>query len=142
MYDIKKVSTLFGALALMLMSACASLERHEASFRLITQYAVLKFIEQAPADHREQRAERIFSIATSLKPLVSGDTSLELLQGAVALQLDQASLSPADRVLANALVLAIVDEARIRIGEGVLTADQRMKVEQVLDWVISASRMT
>lgn len=124
-----------------LLSACATLDQHQASFRLVTQYAVLKFIEQSPAEHRAERANRIFAIATSLKPLVSGETSLELLQQAVAKQLDSASLSPADRLLADALVQAIVDEAKIRIGGGVLTPDQQMKVISVLDWVISASRM-
>lgn len=134
----KKIISFVSAL---LLGGCASLSTSDASFRLVTQYAVLKFIEQTPADQRADKIQRIEKFVSVVKAHASGETSLELLQQAISKEMDAAGLSSADRLLADALVLAITDEARARIGSGVLNPDQLLAVTKVLDWVLAAARM-
>lgn len=126
-------------LLMIVLSSCASFERHEPSARLVTQYAVLKYAERLPVESRNVRVDRIRAIAAEVKALASGETSLALLQLAVSSQLDKAQLSPADRLLADGLVQIISAELQRRIGEGVLSGDQRVQVVTVMEWVIAAA---
>lgn len=126
---------------LLILTACATFKEHETTAKLVTQYATLKYLEKVPAAELDQRRERIRAIATDVKALATGETSLILLQAAVSSQLDKAGLSPADRLLADGLVQVIVAELQQRIGSGVLSPEQLVQVSQVLDWVITATQM-
>lgn len=127
---------------LIALSGCASLEKHEPTARLVTQYAVLKYAEKLPADSRAARIERIRTIAIEVKAMTTGETSLSLLQLAVASQLDKAGLSPADRLLADGLVQIISAELEERIGTGVLAPEQLVQVSEVMDWIIAATNVS
>lgn len=126
-------------LLLIVLSGCATFEKHEPTARLVTQYAVLKYAERLPEESRATRIERIKSIAAEVKALTSGETSLSLLQLAVSAQLDKAGLSPADRLLADGLVQIIGAELQQRIGDGVLSPEQLVQVSEVMDWIIAAT---
>ena len=128
-------------LSFIMLVGCATFEKHETTAKLVTQYATIKYIEQIPEADKIERKARIVAVATDAKALASGDTTLTALQTAVNEQLDKAGLSPADRLLANGLVEIIVAELQARIGEGVLSPEQRVQVVEVLDWVIQAAAM-
>lgn len=128
-------------LAFLMVAGCATFEQHETSAKLVTQYATLKYIEQIPTDQKAERKARIVAVATDVKALASGESTLSALQAAVNQQLDKAGLSPADRLLANGLVEILVAEIQIRVGEGVLSPEQRVQVVEVIDWVLQAAQM-
>jgi uncharacterized lipoprotein YajG len=125
--------------ATLLLVGCSSnpTAREEALIGLTVQYATAKYIEERP-----ESRERIVSVATAAKGIVDGDASVTLLvlQEFVGGELDKAGLSPADRVLANALVSLIVAELQAKVGEGLLEPDQRLRVAKILDLVIAAAR--
>lgn len=127
--------------AVALLAGCTTLKEHETSARLVTQYATLKYLERYSVAARTERSERIRLIAADVKTFAAGETTLTLLHGSVASRLDQAGLSPADRLLADGLVQIIVAELQQRIGAGVLSAEQLVVVNEVLDWIIQATQM-
>jgi hypothetical protein len=131
--------------ALLLLAACASnpSPRDEAIIGLAVQYSVAKYLEEAPENKRAEKADNIRRIAGTVKVLVGGDAQATLLtlQEYVGQEIDKLSLSPADRVLASGLVTLVVAELQAKVGEGLLDADQRVRVAQILDLVIAAARV-
>lgn len=121
------------------LSGCASTPdaRQDAIVTIAVQYATAKYIEERPNSR-----ENIVRIAEGVKALVGGDATATLitLQEFVGGELDKAGLSPADRVLANALVGLIVAELQAKVGEGLIPADQRVRVAAILDLVIAVAR--
>lgn len=138
---MRRLAALYFAFLLLVGCATDQFTRHETTAKLVTQYAVLKYAENIPDDQRTARVERIRTIATDVKALASGDTTLVALHDVVNQQLDKAGLSAADRLLANGLVDVIVAELQARIGDGVLSPEQRVQVVAVLDWVIQATAL-
>jgi hypothetical protein len=127
-------------LSVLSLTGCASFEQHENTAKPIIQYATFKVIEQGKSPEAQaQKADNIRRIATDVRGLVSGDSTLPLLQDAVGKQLVKLNLSPADQFLANALLQAIVEELQAKIGTGVLKPDQLVQVDTVLGWVIEAA---
>lgn len=127
------VTAMFAILGLQL-AGCGTLERHENTARLAVTYATLKGIEKG-LDPVRTRA-----VAESAKAIVSGEAvTLTALQEAISGELKGMELSPADRMLADALVGAIAQELQLRIGTGVLSPEQKVQVGEVLQWVISAT---
>jgi type IV pilus biogenesis protein CpaD/CtpE len=133
---LRKFATL---VATLLLVGCSSTPtaRDEAIIGIAVQYATAKYIEQKPGS-----AENIVRVAEGVKALVGGDATATLitLQEYVGSELDKLSLSPADRVLANALVQLIVAELQAKVGEGLLEPDQRVRVASILDLVIAVAR--
>ena len=125
-----------------LMAGCGTLRERPAAAQLVTQFAVLKYAERFEEGARAERMGRIRSIATTVKGLAEGETTLPLLQAAVASQLDKAGLSPADRLLADGLVQLIAQELQSRIGAGVLSPEQLVAVRKVMDWIVSAATIS
>jgi hypothetical protein len=126
--------------ATLLLVGCSSnpTARDEALIGITVQYATAKYIEDRP-----ESRENIVRVATAAKALVGGDASATLLtlQEFVGGELAKIELSPADRVLANALVNLIVAELQAKVGEGLLEPDQRVRVANILDLVIAAARV-
>lgn len=130
-----------GALAALCLTAvlagCGSLERHENTARLAVTYAALKGVENG-LDPVRMRA-----VAENAKAVVSGEAvTLVSLQDVITSQLTGLNLSPADRFLADSLVRAIAQELQLRIGTGVLSAEQKVEVAEVLQWVIDATYLS
>jgi type IV pilus biogenesis protein CpaD/CtpE len=130
---------LIPVVATLLLVGCSSnpSARDEAIIGLAVQYATAKYIEEKPGS-----AENIVRVAEGVKALVGGDASATLvtLQEYVGQELTKLELSPADRVLANALVNLVVAELQAKVGEGLLEPDQRVRVAKILDLVIAAAR--
>lgn len=129
-------------LALSLASSCATLENNPASAKLVTQYAVLKFAEQSSADKRAERIANVQRVATDVKAIAAGEpVSIGLLKAAVGAEIAKLNLSPADTMLANALVDMLAIELSERVGEGILDPDQLVQVAKVMDWIIEAAAL-
>jgi hypothetical protein len=127
------VAALYLVAALQL-AGCGTVERHETTAKLAVTYATLKGVEKG-LDPARTRA-----VAERAKAIVAGDAvTLVGLQEAISTELAGLELSPADRMLAGILVSAIAQELQLRIGVGVLSAEQKVKVGEVLQWVIDAT---
>jgi len=127
-------------LSALLLSGCSSnpSARDETLVGIAVQYATAKIVEQSS---RPNTRDTIVRIATDLKALASGEAvTLLALEEVVGGELNKLSLSPADRVLADALVSLVVAELQAKVGDGLLEPDQRVKVERILDLIISAAR--
>ncbi len=128
------LAVVFAAVA----SGCATFRDNQPAARLAVTYATLKVIEGG--DDQVARAQKILDIANDAKHFLDGDAvTLSALEQAVRDRLAAEELSPADRLLADALVLTIAAELRERIGQGALGAEQRVTVSTVLDWVTQAA---
>lgn len=113
--------------------------REEAIVDIAIQYGVAKYKEQSSDGERSE--ENIVRVATALKAVTAGDAvTLLTLQEFVDGEIAKLELSPADRVLANALVRLVVAEIQVKIGEGLLSPERRVRVDQILDLIIAAAR--
>lgn len=126
--------------AVTFLPGCASLSTgNSQQSKIVVQLGTMKAIE-ADKDHAGERALKVREIAKEAKTFLDGnDVSVSMLAGAVSARLAGIDLAPSDRVLAAALVDAVVSEIDVRVGEGLLSPDERMTVSQVLDWVIDAT---
>lgn len=104
---------------------------------IAVKYATAKYIEKAgePA-LQKARAARVVAVVDQIEGLASGDVqvTVDALVAYVAQRLP-VDLSPADRVLAGALIDAAAAELKARIGEGTLPKDGLLQVRSVLQWV-------
>jgi hypothetical protein len=133
---MSKIRILVLGLILPILFACSSnpSARDEAIIDLTISYATAKYIEDRP-----ESRETIVRVATAAKALNSGDTSLLVLQEFVDSEINKLSLSPADEALARGLVALITAEIEAKIGEGLLSPEQRVRVDRVLDLVIATA---
>jgi hypothetical protein len=135
------VISVLAAAAALASVGCETLEKSPNTASLVVQYATAKVIEAGKtADERSARAVRIKSIATEAKTWFDGDdVTVGLLQAAAQARLAKLNLGPADLLLANGLVGVVVEELQKKVGEGVLSPEQKMTVSQVLAWIVGAA---
>lgn len=125
--------------ALVTVTGCKTLTpAQQTTAHLGVVYATSKYIEQAgPAPDQQARAARVIQVVDELDALSQGATATVDELAAFARSKLPASLSPADRVLANSLITIASDELKARIGEGVgqIPPDAKLNVAMVLSWV-------
>jgi len=114
------------------LTACATLEKHSAVVGLVVSQATMRYIESKPVSERASVAARVVSVATDIEAVASGKpvTIAELAR--LALSAIPSNLAPADRQLAIAIVSIAAQELQLKIGEGVLTAEQSVTVNEVV----------
>lgn len=127
------------------LSGCGILSKPEnvPVAKLTVQYATLKFIEKADADHQQERRERIRSIATDVQSLVKSDeqATVPALDTLVRSKVPWDKLSPADTLLANSLIEVIEQELLARVGNSTIPRDQLLQVDLVMSWIFDATKM-
>jgi len=127
-----------GLICGFLMQGCASLGQNVATEKLVIQYATMKVIE-ADQDAMAERAGKIDEIARHAQLFLNTDTAdIALLSAEVHKRLP-ADLSPADRVLANALIDTVMAELQARVGSGLVPPDKKLQVNAVLGWIREAA---
>lgn len=144
--DVQSKAPLLVACAtglMVCMAGCQTIEQSPATARLVTQYAVAKYLEGKKTDAvRFESAARIVKIATDLKTVSAGaEVRLDALRVAVSGALAGQPLSPADRVLADGLVDVLIAEleGRFKSGGGILSPEQLVLVNDVLAWIIAVA---
>ncbi len=121
------------------LTACASFQQNLASEKVVVQYATMKFIE-ADLEDRAGRAAKIREVAADAKSFFDGGVAtVPMLEQAVRDRVVPLQLSPADRVLAAALIDTVVAELQTRVGKGLVPADQAYQVSTVLGWIVDAT---
>jgi hypothetical protein len=138
----------FALLAVLsVMVACASFSKavndNPVVATVAVQYATGKVIEagKTPAA-RQVRAERVVSIASKVKEAAKGRVvTLDELQAVAQGYVAELNLEPADAMLANTVVLAVVAELHKKIETGALNEADQVVLTRVLDWSISAANI-
>jgi uncharacterized protein YceK len=128
----------FFVIATALMVGCASLNQNTAATAAI-QIGVMKVVE-VDAGNERQRAEKIIDIASEARTFLdTADVSVPVLEAAINARLAALDLAPSDRLLAGLVVQSVVGELNVRVGSGLLSAEQRLTVSQVLSAVEKAA---
>jgi hypothetical protein len=133
---------LAGIVASSLLFGCASWTGSQKLAATVgIQYATAKFVEHEPEDKREARAIKVINATVALKAVASDtSTTIDSLQGEAFDLIEKTNLGPADRVLVNTLVAAVIEELRQRVSTGLLKEDDKILVIQVLDNIAAAAR--
>jgi hypothetical protein len=121
------------------LPACQTLDEHGATVKLAITYATMKYIDASGPAAAVNRAARVAAFANQALNAVEGDGFELSAFKAHIMQNLAPDLSTADRVLAVALIDVIAQELQLRIGEGVLTPETRVKAKQVLTWIHEAT---
>lgn len=124
------------AVAALAVSACAMTPDTERRDRLAVQSATMALIERA--DIPAEKAERIADAVDKARTLLSlAEVSVQDIRVALSARIAERAehLSPLEKLAANELIDAIASEVEGRIGAGVLSPEQRVSVNKVLDWV-------
>lgn len=136
------VTMLAGLLAIASLGGCATWTPGQNLAATVgIQYATAKFIEHEPDAKQEARAVKVLNTVTALKAVVENETAtVDTLQGYAYELISRSKLGPADTVLANTIVAAVVEELRRRISSGVLKETDKLVVAKVLDNIAAAAR--
>lgn len=119
------------------LSGCKPSEQLTA--RVAVQYSVGKYLERETPEVRAEKAARILATVELVSSMAENEAvTIDSLRAYVATRLAD-RLSPADRLLAGAIIDAAALELKARVGDGVLKPDQLVKVREVLSWVAEAA---
>lgn len=134
-------AAVIAVLMMVSMTACATFTpTQQLAATVGIQYATAKYIEHEPEAKRDARAVKVINTAVALKAVAENATAtVDTLQGEAYALIDRANLSTADKILANSIVAAVVEELRKRISTGVLKEDDKLVVVKVLDNIIAAA---
>lgn len=127
----------------VVLSGCSTIqqqiENNPDASKLAVQVATMKVIEAGNNAH--ERAVTTRSIVSAAKVwLDTEEVTVDLLHDKVMERVATLSLSPSDKVLVTLLADMAVAELKKRVGDGLIPADKRVTVNQVLSWVDDAAK--
>lgn len=129
-------SLIVSFVAVLALSGCATLGTGSAGEKLVIQVATMKVIEAD--EDRSAKAAKIRAAVDQARVWLDMDgITLADLRSAMLARIG--GLEPSDRLLAAALIDAVAVELETRIGDGILDADKRVRVNAVLSWIAEAA---
>ena len=129
-------SLIVSFVAVLALSGCATLGTGSAGEKLVIQVATMKVIEAD--EDRSAKAAKIRAAVDQARVWLDMDgITLADLRSAMLARIS--GLEPSDRLLAAALIDAVAVELETRIGDGILDADKRVRVNAVLSWIAEAA---
>lgn len=129
-------SLIVSFVAVLALSGCATLGTGSAGEKLVIQVATMKIIEAD--EDRSAKAAKIRAAVDQARVWLDMDgITLADLRSAMLARIG--GLEPSDRLLATALIDAVAVELEARIGDGILDADKRVRVNAVLGWIAEAA---
>jgi len=142
---MKAVSKLQGfvlatiACVLMSVSGCALIQENESTARIVVTYATLKIVDGEPA-----KGERVIEIAEEVRTYTSDDpeVTVDALMNRVRGLIRWERLDRADTLLITALLVELEERLKERLGEGLISPEDRLTVRTLADWVISAAELS
>lgn len=123
--------------AAVLMGGCSVLSTvAEDRNQLAVQYATMKVMES-----QDVTGERVSELVAQAREYVDDGASITVsaLAEAARERLAESSLSPADKILIDAILTRAQARLEAEIGEGLLDDNQRLKLLTVLGWIDSAA---
>jgi len=124
-------------LMLPLLGGCATMWRvaENPAFQSAVQYAVIKFLS-GDKDKQSQAltiVQRVQQYADQ-----SAQVTIDDLERQVLDQVPWGRLDVADQYLLREMIKDIADYAREQVGEGILSGDDRVKLQEFLSWIEQA----
>lgn len=139
------IKLLTATLLAIALAGCSTLgdgdTRNDLAAAIAIKYATLKVIEQA--DEPTAKASRVIDIASQARQMVDSGTVtlIPALELAVRERIDWQDLSPADTLLADALITAVRMELEARVEGGSLSGESVLALAVVLDNIVEAARL-
>lgn len=131
------MKTLLIALAFIVsLSGCAWVEDNPNTARAAVYVGTLKYVGEDA-----ERAQRVEKAALDILVTLSGSTTVAQLDNQLRQRIDWARLDMADRILLDALLTELADTIFASVGEGLLLTEDKVRIERVGEWVISAARL-
>ena len=131
---MKKIAAAVFAFMFPFLAGCALLQTVEDSpmvAQLTVQQATLRVIDEDPA-----KAMRALEITQNVREMISVDSvTVALLDDFIRVQIDWSKLSLADAQLLMMLLEELKVRLAERMGDGLLTPDQKVSIDRVIDWV-------
>lgn len=126
-------------LSLSMLAGCSSLGQGDSLLaEVAVRYATMKYLEEHP-----EKADRVVELAEQAKVLLDTDlVSLVDIKQEIMKRVDFHEVGAADYVLISTLADLIATEVRVNLDGGYLTDDQKVKVNQILDYIIVAVSIT
>lgn len=128
---------IMAALTVLILTGCGVLATvAEDRNQLAVQYATLKVMESDRVD-----GERIVELVSDAREYVSAGESVAIsaLADAARERLAESGLSPADKILIDAILTRAQERLQTEIGDGLLSGEQRLQLLTVLGWIEGAA---
>lgn len=128
---------------LITLSGCSTIQeqidKNPDASKLAVQIATMKVIEANGNAH--DRALTTRSIVSEAKVWVDTESvTVDILHDKVMERITTLNLAPSDKALASLLADTAVAELKKRIGDGLIPADKRVTINEVLSWVDDAAK--
>ena len=131
---MKKSLALLFAFAFPFLAGCAllqSVDEHQFAAKLTVQQAALRVIDEDP-----EKALRVLEISGQVRGMVAvDDATVDLLDQFIRAQVDWAKLDIADAQLLMMLLDELRTQLAERMGDGLLSPEQKVSISRVIDWV-------
>jgi len=141
----KKVAA--AALALSILSGCTAVQfakDNPETAALAVKSGTLAFVEQVePLQRRVERAKEVIVVVDFILDQMDSSTSATVskLSSEVRSQIDWNSLDAYERLLLDSLIFSVETKLEERVGDGILSEDDRLVVRTVLEWSKQAATM-
>lgn len=141
----KKITAL--ALAISILSGCTAVQwakDNPQAASLAVKSGTLAFVEQVePISNRIERAKEVIVVVNFILQQMDNSTSATVseLSNEVRSQIDWNSLDAYERLLLDSLIFSVQVRLEERIGDGILSEDDKIVVRSVLLWAKEAARM-
>ena len=121
--------------ALLPLCGCQTIKDQPLIAQVAVQYATIKVVQDHP-----ERAARVVEIARTLRTSAEDEAAtVALLEVLIRAKINWASLDAADRLLVDTLIIGVRQELLNRLGDGVLSAENKLVVAQVAGWIEAAA---
>lgn len=114
------------------LNGCATVKENSAVVELLVSQAAIRYIEAEKPSNRVARAIEVIQYVELLDRFASDEAVTIDTLTSLAMQNLSPNLSVADRQLALSVINIGSNELRKRIGEGILSPDDRVSVRGVL----------
>ena len=124
-------------LMLPLVGGCATMWRvaENPAFQSAVQYAVVKFLS---GDNDKQSQAQVIVQRLQQYADQSVQVTIDDLEQQVLDQVPWEKLDTADQYLLRDMIADIADYAREQVGDGVLSSDDKVRLQDFLSWVEQA----
>lgn len=135
---LMRVASVVAMMVSITLPGCATLEEQEPAAKATIQFVVMNEIEQS--SDRAAKAKSIAAIAGEATVMLDVESvTLPELKTKIMQRLAERDLEPSRMLAASFLVDAVGQEIQKRIGEGILSPEDKVTVNKVLSWVEEAA---
>ena len=131
------MKTLLIIILASMLGACSTIDLQNPAHRIAIQYATSKFIEQGES---QKRAEAVIAEVEQAKTLIDMQAvPLSDIKARIIQRVSDRGLSPADTLLATALIDVVNLKIAEDIDNGVIGANDKIRINSALELIKQAA---